>query len=66
MASLTPAQTTRRERVESLIAVVAPALDLLLAAGERLSRLAGGPADSEPLAVHPSDYRPPRLPPPRG
>jgi hypothetical protein len=40
MAALTPVQRRRRERVEGLIRVIAPALDLVLAAGERISRLA--------------------------
>jgi hypothetical protein len=36
---LTPEQARRRARVESVIRLAAPALDLVLAAGERLSRL---------------------------
>jgi hypothetical protein len=39
MAPLTPDQLRTRGRVESLIRVVAPALDLLLAAGDRISRV---------------------------
>lgn len=39
MSALTPVQRRRRERVEFVIRVIAPALDLVLAAGERLSRL---------------------------
>ena len=39
MAKLTADQMRRRDRVESLIRVVAPGLNLLLAAGERLSRV---------------------------
>jgi hypothetical protein len=38
---LTRAQLARRRRVESLISLVAPALDLLLYAGDRVSRVAG-------------------------
>jgi hypothetical protein len=38
MAQPSPAQRAWRERVETGLAVVAPALDLLLAAGDRLSR----------------------------
>ena len=41
MPHLTRAQLTRRRRIESLIGLVAPALDLLLYAGDRVSRLAG-------------------------
>jgi hypothetical protein len=38
---LTSAQRERRRRVERLIGLVAPALDLLLFAGDRVSRVAG-------------------------
>ena len=38
-------QQARRARVESLIAVAAPLLDLVLAAGDRVSRLTGPPDD---------------------
>ena len=51
MAQLTPDQRRTRERVESLIGLMAPALGLVLAAGERISRLVE-PEDS--------DYYPPR------
>jgi hypothetical protein len=55
----TPGQVRTRERVERVIRLAAPALDLLLAVGDRVSR-----------AVEPQDteYYPPRLaeaPPPR-
>jgi hypothetical protein len=51
MAQLTPEQRRTRERIESLIRLAAPGLNLVLAAGERLSRL-----------VEPDDpdYYPPR------
>jgi hypothetical protein len=39
MAPLTPTQLRTRHRVESVIRLMAPALDLLLAAGDRLSRV---------------------------
>jgi hypothetical protein len=39
MAPLTPAQARTRHRVESVIRLMAPALDLLLAAGDRVSRV---------------------------
>jgi hypothetical protein len=39
-ANLTPAQLRTRERVESLIGVAAPFLDLVLAVGDRISRIA--------------------------
>jgi len=39
MAPLTPDQLRRRERIESVIRVAAPALNLVLAVGERISKL---------------------------
>jgi hypothetical protein len=39
MAPLTPGQLRTRRRVESVIRVMVPALDLVLAAGDRLSRV---------------------------
>lgn len=53
MAQLTPDQRRRRDQIESLIRLAAPGLNLLLAAGERLSRM-----------VEPDDpeYYPPRPP----
>jgi hypothetical protein len=39
MAKLTPDQIRKRERVETLIKLLAPAMNLVLAAGERLSRV---------------------------
>lgn len=61
MATLTAEQRRRRDRVERLIRLAAPGLSLLLAAGDRLSRLVE-PEDHE--------YYPPRTesiepPPPR-
>lgn len=60
MAHLTPEQRRTRARVETLIRVAAPGLNLVLAVGDRLSRL-----------VEPEDhgYYPPRetaLEPPAG
>ena len=43
---LTPEQRRRRDQVESLIRLMAPGLNLVLAAGERLSRLVA-PEDDE-------------------
>lgn len=48
----TPGQQLNRERVEGLIALAAPLLDLVLAVGDRVSR-AVAPAD---------DYYPIRVP----
>jgi hypothetical protein len=39
MAKLTPEQIRTRERVETLIRLVAPALNLVLAVGERVSKV---------------------------
>jgi hypothetical protein len=39
MAKLTPDQLRTRERVESVIRLVAPGLNLVLAVGERVSRI---------------------------
>ena len=48
---MTPEQVRTRERVESLIRIAAPALNLVLAVGERISRIVE-PEDHE--------YYPPR------
>jgi hypothetical protein len=50
VADLTPEQLIWRERVEGLIALAAPALDLLLAVGDRVSRIAE-PDDPEHYPV---------------
>jgi hypothetical protein len=52
MAPMTPEQVRTRRRVESLIRLMAPALDLVLAAGDRISRVV------EPEDV---EYYPPRV-----
>ena len=49
-ATLTPAQLRNRERVEALIGVAAPFLDLVLAVGDRISRVAE-PREYEYYAV---------------
>jgi hypothetical protein len=63
MATLTPDQRRTRDRVETVIRVMAPALDLVLAAGDRLSRLVA-PDDHEYYPVRSSltegDQRPKR------
>jgi hypothetical protein len=41
MAFRTPSQLAARDRFERLLRLAAPALDLLLAAGEHVSRVAG-------------------------
>jgi hypothetical protein len=52
VAQLTPDQLRTRRRVEGLIRLAAPALDIVLAVGERVSRI-----------VEPDDveYYPPRM-----
>jgi hypothetical protein len=45
----TPQQQLRRRRFEALIALAAPALDLVLATGERVSRIAGADDDYYPI-----------------
>jgi hypothetical protein len=39
MAPLSPAQRRWRNRIETMLRLSAPALDLMLAAGDRLSRV---------------------------
>lgn len=46
MANLTPSQLATRARVEGLIAIAAPFLDIVLGIGERISRIAE-PTDHE-------------------
>jgi hypothetical protein len=52
VAQLTPDQLRTRQRIEGLIRLAAPALDLVLAVGERVSRIV------EPEDV---EYYPPRV-----
>ena len=52
MARPTPSQVRTRERIEGLIRLAAPALDLMLAVGDRVSRIV------EPQDV---EYYPPRI-----
>ena len=48
MPSLTPREQAVRERIEGLIRLMEPGLDLLLAVGDRVSRLAERNDDWEP------------------
>jgi hypothetical protein len=59
MSTLTPEQEQMRRRVEGLIRVVTPALDLVLAAGERLSRVVE-PEDYDYYPARPLGERPAR------
>ena len=52
MAALTPDQLQTRRRVESLIRLMAPALDVVLAVGERVSRI---------VERDDAEYYPPRV-----
>jgi hypothetical protein len=49
VAVRSPSQLAHRARIERVLRLVAPALDLLLAAGDRVSRIAGrNEIDPEP------------------
>lgn len=52
MAPLTPDQLRTRQRIEGLIRLATPALDLVLAVGERVSRI----VESDDV-----EYYPPRV-----
>jgi hypothetical protein len=55
---LTPSQARTRERVEAVIGLMAPALTVLLAAGDRLSRIVQ-PEDHEYYPARPLGEREP-------
>lgn len=61
---LTPEQRRTRDRVETLIRLMAPGLNLVLMAGERLSK-AVAPSDEEYYPVRPGSVDP-QLPPKAG
>ena len=63
MTPLTPDQLRRRERVEGLIRLMAPALDLVLAVGDRVSRFVE-PEDVEYYPPRITREEPPPMPPP--
>jgi hypothetical protein len=60
MADLTTSQEATRSRVEGLIVLAAPLLDVVLAIGERISRIAE-PTDHEYYPIQPGT-EPPQLP----
>jgi len=49
---MTPDQRRRRDQVETLIRLMAPGLNLVLAAGERISRIVA-PRDDEYYPIRP-------------
>ena len=53
MAELTPSQLALRERVEGLIKLMAPGLNAILSAGDRISRLVE-PEDHDYYPARPS------------
>jgi hypothetical protein len=61
MPGLTESQQATRRHVEGLIRLIAPALDLVLAAGERLSRVVE-PQDHDYYPARPIGVRPPSRP----
>jgi hypothetical protein len=63
MAELTTSQQRTRERVERLIGLMAPALDAILAAGDRISRIVA-PEDFEYYPERPLEKRAPAGAPP--
>lgn len=54
---MTPAQLARRDRFEALIGFAAPFLDLVLGAGDRISRIAE-PSESEYYPIRPGGQVP--------
>jgi hypothetical protein len=58
MAELTPSQQRTRDRFERLIGLMAPAMDAILATGDRLSRMVA-PEDHEYYPERPLEARPP-------
>ena len=63
MADLTPSQQRTRRRVETLIGVAAPFLDVVLAVGDRISRIAE-PKDYEYYPVRAGEMHKSGLPEP--
>ncbi len=61
MAPLTPDQLRTRQRVEGLIRLAAPALDLVLAVGERVSRI----VEREDVEYYPPRVTRESAPPPK-
>ena len=64
MPRSTPEQVRLRERFEGLIGFLAPALDLVLAAGERISRVAGPEDEYYPIRPPGESFKLEPAPPP--
>jgi hypothetical protein len=64
MSPITPEQLRTRRRVESVIRLMAPALDLLLAVGDRVSRIVerDDPEYYPPRVARAPESEPPHLP----
>ena len=65
MPRMTPEQMRRREQVESLIGLAAPALNVVLAVGERISKMVE-PEDAEYYPPRTTREEPPSKTPPDG
>lgn len=52
MARMTPGQLASRDRIEALIGIASPFLDLVLGVGDRISRIVE-PGDSEYYPIRP-------------
>ena len=61
MAPLTPDQLRTRQRIEGVIRLAAPALDLVLAVGERISKV----VEPEDVEYYPTRVTRESAPPPR-
>ena len=61
MAQMTPGQLRTRQRVEGLIRLMSPALDVVLAVGERISRV----VEREDVEYYPPRVTRESAPPPK-
>jgi hypothetical protein len=61
MAQMTPGQLRTRQRVEGLIRLMSPALDVVLAVGERVSRI----VEREDVEYYPPRVKRESAPPPK-
>jgi hypothetical protein len=61
VAPMTPDQLRRRQRIEGLIRVMSPALDVVLAVGERISRI----VEREDVEYYPPRVTRESAPPPK-